>query len=93
MPVLYEAPLMLERSHLSDIVCRELHLDCPHCDLTDWNEMLARIAARRRSVNIAIVGKYTKLHDAYPVSYTHLGDAPVVVLAAAVHAVEGLFMQ
>ena len=63
--VLYEAPLMLERSHLSDIVCRELHLDCPPCDLTDWNEMLARIAARRRSVNIAIVGKYTKLHDAY----------------------------
>ena len=65
VPVLYEAPLMLERSHLSDIVCRELHLDCPPCDLTDWNEMLARIAARRRSVNIAIVGKYTKLHDAY----------------------------
>lgn len=29
VPVLYEAPLMLERSHLSDIVCRELHLDCP----------------------------------------------------------------
>ena len=45
VPVLYEAPLMLERSHLSDIVCRELHLDCPPCDLTDWNEMLARIAA------------------------------------------------
>ena len=65
VPVLYEAPLMLERSHLSDIVCRELHLDCPPCDLTDWNEMLARIAARRRSVNIAIVGKYTRLHDAY----------------------------
>ena len=65
MPVLYEAPLMLERSHLSDIVCRELHLDCPPCDLTDWNEMLARIAARRRSVNIAIVGKYVRLHDAY----------------------------
>ncbi len=43
VPVLYEAPLMLERSHLSDIVCRELHLTAP-CDLTDWNEMLARIA-------------------------------------------------
>ena len=65
VPVLYEAPLMLERSHLSDIVCRELRLDCPPCDLSDWNAMLARIAARKKSVIIAIVGKYVKLHDAY----------------------------
>lgn len=65
VPVLYEAPLMLERSHLSDIVCRELRLDCPPCELSEWNAMLARIAARKKSVAIALVGKYTKLHDAY----------------------------
>lgn len=65
VPVLYEAPLMLERSHLSDIVLRELHMDCAPCDLTEWQAMLARIAARKKSVNIAMVGKYTKLHDAY----------------------------
>ena len=65
VPVLYEAPLMLERSHLSDIVCRELSLHCPPADLTEWNEMLARIAARKKTVRIAIVGKYVKLHDAY----------------------------
>lgn len=65
VPVLYEAPLMLERSHLSDIVCRELHLDCPPCELTEWNAMLERIANRKRSVIIGLVGKYVKLHDAY----------------------------
>lgn len=43
VPVLYEAPNMLERSHFSDIVCRELNLSCPPADLSEWNEMLQRI--------------------------------------------------
>ncbi len=62
---LYQAPLMLEKSHFSDIVCRELHLDCPPCDLTEWNKMLSRIEGRSKNAKIAIVGKYVKLHDAY----------------------------
>lgn len=65
LPVLYEAPIMLERSSLSDIVCRELHIDAPPCELTEWKEMLARIASRTNRTRIAIVGKYVKLHDAY----------------------------
>ena len=64
--VLYEAPLMLERSHFSDVVCRELGLnDLPPCDLTEWNAMLDRVASRSKRVRIALVGKYVKLHDAY----------------------------
>ncbi len=65
VPVLYQAPIMLEESHLSDIVCRELSIDAPAPDLTEWNEMLDRVAACKDEVNIAIVGKYVKLHDAY----------------------------
>ncbi len=65
VPVLYRAPLMLEESHLSDIVCRELTLDAPEADLSDWMEMLGRIDARRGHVKIALVGKYVRLHDAY----------------------------
>ena len=65
LPVLYQAPIMFENEHLSDIVCRELCLDCPPCDLTEWNEMLDRIAKRDKQVKIAIVGKYVRLHDAY----------------------------
>ena len=52
-------------SHLSDIVCRELALDAPEADLSDWMEMLGRIDARRGHVKIALVGKYVRLHDAY----------------------------
>lgn len=65
LPVLYQAPVMLERSRFSDIVCRELHLDAPPCDLREWEEMLERIQNRSGSVKIAMVGKYVKLHDAY----------------------------
>ncbi|MDD6283882.1 MAG: CTP synthase [Firmicutes bacterium] len=65
IPVLYEAPIMLERSHFSDIVCRELGIDAPKPDLTDWNKMLERIKNRSRSVTIGLVGKYVQLHDAY----------------------------
>ncbi len=62
---LYHAPSMLEKSNFSDIVCRELHLDCPPCDMTEWNKMLERIDNRTKNAKIAIVGKYVRLHDAY----------------------------
>jgi len=65
IPVLYEAPLMLEKSHFSDIVCRELHIDAPKPDLTEWKHLIERIQARKNNVRIAIVGKYVQLHDAY----------------------------
>ena len=65
LPVLYQAPIMLEQQHFSDIVCRELHLDCPPCDLSSWQDMLNSIARRDKDVTIALVGKYIRLHDAY----------------------------
>ncbi len=65
LPVLYQAPIMLEKSRLSDIVCRELNLNLPPADLSDWNDMLTRITKRDKVVKIALVGKYVKLHDAY----------------------------
>lgn len=65
LSVLYQAPMMLEESHLSDIVCRELSIGAPKGDMTEWTDMLARVAARKHHVKIALVGKYVKLHDAY----------------------------
>ena len=64
---LYEAPLMLEKSNFSEIVCRELGIKGTKCDLTEWTELVAKIktAINNDSINIAIVGKYVKLHDAY----------------------------
>lgn len=62
---LYEAPLMLEESGLSSVVCRELHLDARKADLAEWKKMVNQIQNRSKEVHIGLVGKYVKLHDAY----------------------------
>ena len=62
---LYEAPIMLEEQNFSNIVCRELQIDAPNIDLTEWNAMLERVHSRNKHVRIALVGKYVRLHDAY----------------------------
>ncbi len=65
LPNLYEAPLMLERSGFSSVVCRELGLEAPLPDLDEWTEMVERSNAGYDSVHIGLVGKYVGLHDAY----------------------------
>jgi len=65
VPCLYEAPIMLHRNGLDRVVCRELNLDVPEPDLSEWRNMLAKIKARKKEVTIAIVGKYVRLYDAY----------------------------
>ena len=62
---LYEAPLMLEQSGFSSVVCRELHLEAKEARLEDWKKMVEQIKNRTREVHIGLVGKYVKLHDAY----------------------------
>lgn len=62
---LYEAPLMLENEHIADVVLQALHLPDPEPDLTEWKEMVARLRHPKTEVTVALVGKYTALHDAY----------------------------
>ena len=65
MDILYEVPIMLEEQGFCEIVCRELEIKYEKCDLSEWKEMLARVKNINKTVNIALVGKYIKLHDAY----------------------------
>ena len=65
LPILYEAPLMLEAAGLADIVCRELHIPMQKADLTEWIQMVQRIKISAKRTKIALVGKYVKLYDAY----------------------------
>ena len=65
LPVLYEAPLMLEQAGFSSVVCRRLAIDTPEPDLSEWKAMVERIKSRSKTVRIGLVGKYTALHDAY----------------------------
>ena len=65
LPNLYEAPLMLEEENFSEVVCRELEIQAPKPDLTEWKSLVSDIASRHKDVVIGLVGKYVQLHDAY----------------------------
>ena len=65
LPVLYEAPLMLEQQNFSAIVCRELGIQTGEADLQEWKQLVGRIYDRSKHVTIGLVGKYVQLHDAY----------------------------
>ena len=62
---LYEVPLLMAREGLDEVVCRKLGLITHQPDLREWSAMVRREKSAHRHVRIALVGKYTKLHDAY----------------------------
>ena len=63
--VLYEAPLAMEKEHLAEVACQCLQLECPEQDLTEWRAMIDAWKHPEHEVTVALVGKYTQLHDAY----------------------------
>ena len=62
---IYEVPLMMEEEHLAEVVCDCLRIPCPEPDLSDWNRIVNAMRNPRIKVTIALVGKYTQLHDSY----------------------------
>lgn len=62
---IYEVPLMMEKEHLAEVVCDCLRIPCPEPDLSDWNRMVHAMRNPKTKVTIALVGKYTQLHDSY----------------------------
>ena len=62
---IYEVPLMMEEEHLAEAVCDCLRIPCPKPDLSDWNRMVYAMRNPKTKVTIALVGKYTQLHDSY----------------------------
>lgn len=62
---LYEVPLMLHKEGLDRLVVEKLELGCRDIDNNEWVEMVNKIKVIKDEVNIALVGKYVELHDAY----------------------------
>ena len=62
---LYEVPLLMAKGGLDEVVCRKLGLITYQPDLREWSAMVRREKEAHRHVRIALVGKYTQLHDAY----------------------------
>ncbi|MDO4475259.1 MAG: CTP synthase [Lachnospiraceae bacterium] len=62
---LYAVPLMMEEEHLAQAVCDCLKIPCPEPDLAGWKQLVEDYRHPRHEVEIALVGKYVALHDAY----------------------------
>lgn len=63
---IYEAPLAYHRAGLDQAVLDAFGIDpAPKLDLSRWNDVADRIYNPEGQVNVAIVGKYTQLEDAY----------------------------
>lgn len=65
LPLLYEVPLALEKEGLADIACQRLGYPDAKPDLATWKEMVYALKNPEHRVEIALVGKYAALHDAY----------------------------
>lgn len=62
----YELPLLFEAEGFAKVVCRKLRIaEGVEPDLKDWEKLVAQSRSINRSLEIAIVGKYVTLHDAY----------------------------
>jgi CTP synthase len=65
VPDVYLVPEVLHGQGLDELVCRQLQLETKPPELGEWQELTARAGELRENVEIALVGKYVKLQDAY----------------------------
>ncbi len=62
---IYEVPLILEEFGLGKYICERLGLHQREPELDEWRELVRQIKKSKRTIKIALVGKYVALHDAY----------------------------
>ncbi|CAM4468422.1 CTP synthase [Paenibacillus tarimensis] len=74
---LYEVPLNLREQGLDDIVVNHLKLTTTPPDMTEWESLVKRVKSLKKTTEIAIVGKYVALHDAYLSIVESLGHAGI----------------
>ncbi len=61
----YLVPSVLKDQGLDSLVCAKLGIEAPEADLGEWGTLIDRIDRLEGEVEIALVGKYVKLRDAY----------------------------
>ena len=65
IPTIYEVPLVLEEAGLGQLIVDKLGLKAHRSDLNQWQKLVAALKEPLEPVNIALVGKYVELKDAY----------------------------
>jgi CTP synthase len=65
-PILYEVPLLLEQHSVGDLIVERLGLEVQHApDWKEWERLIGEVKRSKPKVEIALVGKYVELRDAY----------------------------
>ncbi|HEY9030116.1 MAG TPA: CTP synthase [Kangiella sp.] len=62
---IYRIPAILLNQHVDDFICERFEITVPEANLSEWEEVLYREANPKGEVNIAMVGKYMDLTEAY----------------------------
>ncbi len=62
---IYEVPLFLNEQGLGQLVIDKLGLKTKPCDMSRWQEVVNKLNTSREPINIALIGKYVELKDAY----------------------------
>ncbi|API91846.1 MULTISPECIES: CTP synthase [Virgibacillus] len=62
---LYQVPISLQEQQLDELTCKHFGLDCKQADMKEWMELLNKVRHLSKTVDIALVGKYVELPDAY----------------------------
>ncbi len=62
---IYKVPRMLHEQHLDDLICNKLQLQTKPADLSRWDNLVYEVENPKKTVTIAMCGKYTDLSDSY----------------------------
>ena len=62
---IYKVPRALHEQGLDEVVVKKLNLECKPADLSEWDSVIAKLNTPKSSVDIAMVGKYIDLTEAY----------------------------
>ncbi|MDR2813938.1 MAG: CTP synthase [Prevotellaceae bacterium] len=66
VPTIYEVPLMMQKEKLDEVVLKKFKLnDAPDADMEAWGQFVEKSKRPKKTVNVALVGKYVELPDAY----------------------------
>jgi len=62
---LYQVPIELQKQKLDELACNHLSIECEEADMREWKALINKVRHLKKTINIAIVGKYVELPDAY----------------------------
>ncbi len=76
---IYEVPLILEKEGLAQQTLALLKMDARHPDLSQWQSLIEKMQSPQQAIEVALVGKYVQLSDAYLSVVEALGHAAIAV--------------